>query len=610
MAEGTNVRTASDSASVSAHNKQDYAKMIARNMAARSAGEPKEPVYRMSQGVTDFGDYEDFDDDFDEQDSYDGYDGYGDSEPYEEDEEEYIPPARKKSSEETERKKRRKKAQAVRARIGVWASVLGVFALFIMGGVYIGGIKAYQGVFLDNTYINGVNVSGMSELDAYNKVRAKSVVPRTINITKKDGSVISIEPESLGYVDSVQDKITQYYSEQDHYKWISSKFKPTEFFIRSSFSYDKELLRSILKDKLTVGTVDKEPENAYIRRMDDGSYQIVSEVIGDSINPDKFDAVCDYIMQEIDAHNYDIHLGGLDIYKKPKIISSDLEDTCRQLNGVQGLEFTFDFFYATEKLTGDTIVNWVSYDEEAPLDGLEVDEDKVAVYVEWLSSKYDTFGKDREFRTTNRGVITIPQGQGCYGWWLDQEGMTDLIVDLIKGGSSQHDIEPIYYQNPYSGYLYTCNTEWLTPEKDFSDTYFEVDLSAQHMWYYEEGELKMESDIVSGYPNASRNTPAGVYKLWYKERGKTLTGTSDGYSYASYVEYWNNISTISIGFHDASWQNGIFGGTRYQSSTWGSHGCINLPTDKAKYIFDNCELGIPVFAYWSDGKSQDSKTAD
>ena len=108
----------------------------------------------------------------------------------------------------------------------------------------------------------------------------------------------------------------------------------------------------------------------------------------------------------------------------------------------------------------------------------------------------------------------------------------------------------------------------------------------------------MESDIVSGYPSKSRNTPGGVYKLWYKEKGKTLRGSADGQSYASYVDYWNNISTIGIGLHDASWQNGNFGGERYKSSTWGSHGCINMPFDKAKYVYEKIDMGTPVFMYW------------
>ena len=44
--------------------------------------------------------------------------------------------------------------------------------------------------------------------------------------------------------------------------------------------------------------------------------------------------------------------------------------------------------------------------------------------------------------------------------------------------------------------------------------------------------------------------------------------------------------------------NGNFGGERYKSSTWGSHGCINMPLDKAKYVYDKIDMGTPVFMYW------------
>lgn len=34
---------------------------------------------------------------------------------------------------------------------------------------------------------------------------------------------------------------------------------------------------------------------------------------------------------------------------------------------------------------------------------------------------------------------------------------------------------------------------------DIGNTYIEVDLSRQKMWYYVDGELYVETDIVSGY---------------------------------------------------------------------------------------------------------------
>ena len=43
-----------------------------------------------------------------------------------------------------------------------------------------------------------------------------------------------------------------------------------------------------------------------------------------------------------------------------------------------------------------------------------------------------------------------------------------------------------------------------------------------------------------------------------------------------------------IGFHDASWRS-KFSGTIYQYS--GSHGCINLPVDKAKLLYEKVYKG-------------------
>ena len=49
-----------------------------------------------------------------------------------------------------------------------------------------------------------------------------------------------------------------------------------------------------------------------------------------------------------------------------------------------------------------------------------------------------------------------------------------------------------------------------------------------------------------------------------------------------------------IGFHDATWRS-KFGGTIFQTS--GSHGCINLPSDQAKIIYETIDKGYPILLY-------------
>lgn len=76
---------------------------------------------------------------------------------------------------------------------------------------------------------------------------------------------------------------------------------------------------------------------------------------------------------------------------------------------------------------------------------------------------------------------------------------------------------------------------------DLGDTYIEVDLSEQHMYYYQNGSDIFESDFVSGNMSyADRQTHAGIFTLYYKKSPDVLRGTmkADGtYEYESEVQY-------------------------------------------------------------------------
>ena len=501
----------------------------------------------------------------------------------------------KKTSQQKKNKGRKKMSAGKTAGI-ICLTAVGIVVVAV-ASIYLVGLNTYKGVFLDNTYINNVNVSGKTEAEAYRLITSEDNKIDKIKITKLDGTDVNIKMSDIGHVDDTKARIAQYYSQQNHYGWIKSKFKNTEFNYESDFRYEKNKLEEQVKEKLIDAAGAKEPTDAYIAESDDDNgYVVVKETSGNKIDPAKSDVLYKYIEDKVNNGEFNIDISSVDCYQKAKITSDDLQKTCDKLNSLKNMELKFDFTYTKETLNGNSIMKWVTLADDG--ESFEVDRDKVMTYVEGLADKYDTFKKDRKFKTTKRGTITMPEGEGCYGWWIDQEKTCDMIVDAIKDGKSE-TTEPVYYVNPDSQYTYTCNPEWRTKDSDFSNTYIEVDLKNQHLWYYENGKLKMQSDIVSGYSGSQeRKTPAGVYKLWYKETGKTLVGASDGISYASYVDYWNYISTIGIGLHDASWQNGDFNKNKYKTSTWGSHGCINMPFEKAKYVYDNVHMNSPVFIYW------------
>jgi hypothetical protein len=153
-------------------------------------------------------------------------------------------------------------------------------------------------------------------------------------------------------------------------------------------------------------------------------------------------------------------------------------------------------------------------------------------------------------------------------------------------GKSQ-DREPVYSQTAAS---HTGN--------DYGDTYVEINLSAQHLFFYVDGELLIETDFVSGNASKGWSTPGGIYPLTYKERNATLRGTN----YATPVSYWMPFNG-NIGLHDSTWRS-TYGKNIYKTN--GSHGCINLPPSAAEVIYDNIEKGMPVICYYLDGTGYES----
>jgi erfK/ybiS/ycfS/ynhG family protein len=59
------------------------------------------------------------------------------------------------------------------------------------------------------------------------------------------------------------------------------------------------------------------------------------------------------------------------------------------------------------------------------------------------------------------------------------------------------------------------------------------------------------------------------------------------------VSYWMPFNG-NIGLHDATWRS-KFGGNIYVKN--GSHGCINLPKNKAAELFAKIQKGCPVVVH-------------
>lgn len=223
-------------------------------------------------------------------------------------------------------------------------------------------------------------------------------------------------------------------------------------------------------------------------------------------------------------------------------------------------------------LDGNTIHQWIS-----PTEDYEVylNPDAVNEWTDRLAAHYDSVGTARPFVTSYGESIEVSGGD--YGWIVDSGAEADYLCGVV-GNAVEEEREPIF-----------SRTAAVHGASDIGNTYVEVSISAQHVWYYKDGELIVSTDMVSGNPYAGNATDTGVYFLTYKERNATLVGED----YETPVDYWMPFNG-GQGLHDATWR-GVFGGSIYRGG--GSHGCVNLPYRAAAAIYETIQRGDPVVVY-------------
>lgn len=122
----------------------------------------------------------------------------------------------------------------------------------------------------------------------------------------------------------------------------------------------------------------------------------------------------------------------------------------------------------------------------------------------------------------------------------------------------------------------------------------EIDLTNQMVYAYNGSSCVLASQCVTGRVINGHATPAGNYRIYDKERNRTLRGyNEDGSKYASFVSFWMPFNG-GIGLHDATWRTNFNADVYYN---YGSHGCINMPYANAEALYNIVYVGMPVYVH-------------
>ena len=463
--------------------------------------------------------------------------------------------------------------------------ILIILMIFVIGCCVYAGISYYYSYhFFFGTTINGIDSSNKTAYEVEQEIAGKKD-NYTIQVRARMQDPQAITGKDIDYKYVSSGAVLQLLKTQKSWEWIGSLFETKNYMVQEETFFSREKLEEQVN---SLNCAKKEnqiaPENAYVSFVN-SEFTIVPETEGNELNTkEAYQMICRAI--DNDAAEVDLE-SDPKAYKKADVTkeSSELQNMVNTYKNLTKANITYTFGDETVTLDGNTIKNWLQFDEKGQL--LQNDEafrQHVVDYVAQLAADHDTVGTERQFQTTSGRTVYVYGS--AYGWKIDQDKEAAQLMQEIQSGT-QTTREPVYSMR--------ANAHGIN---DLGDTYIEVDLTEQYMWYYQNGNIIFQSEIVSGLPSdPDRKTPPGIFTLNSKSSPSVLRGemTANGtYSYEQPVTYWMPFNG-GIGFHDADWQT-AFGGSRYQS--YGSHGCVNMPVDQAGALFNMLSAGTPVVLHY------------
>lgn len=447
-----------------------------------------------------------------------------------------------------------------------------VIALII--AAYASGVYYFSSHFTPGTTVDSVDASNMTvdELAAELQKRADSY---TQHIVGGDGFDFTFTGKDVDLTFEGEAVATEALKRTVPYMWLPSLFTPQHMLIDKQLSFSEEKLTKILEEAVSAYNEHAEqPTNSKITYNEkDVVFETTQESVGTAIDASK---VVEPSKRAVDGLGEEVQLSD-DVLKQPSITSTneDLQAAIGKANAIldaSDIEVACDGSVIAY-IDRATLASWIVFDDnnEFKIDGVS----------NWVES--------------NQAIQDVGNArEDVYTYALDAQGTIDDIHRAIEQDlGSQAEVQRVVIETRPAA----------TPGSNERGRHIDINLSTQYVRFYDsDGSVIWESYCVTGGYDPDKGdmhyTPTGTYAIQAKETGRTLIGAdsdNDGEpDYESFVNYWMPFLNYDYGLHDATWRWDFGGDIR---SWWGSHGCVNLPYEKAEQLYNLVNVGDTVYIH-------------
>ena len=460
-----------------------------------------------------------------------------------------------------------------------FAIILCIILVSLMS-TYVGLAIYYHNAFAYGTWINNVYCTGRS-IQEVNEDLIKDFTYDGVTIYDKDGNSYVISADEINYQFDFVKALEIYRKQQNPWMWIDSLFYGDSTELMPVVSYNRQALEQRLTEIPVLAAADELSDEEHVLsivRTDQG-YELINERI-DVLQVDEAKSA---IITAIEESSTEVSLKDEGCYHDLPL-TAQMQDTLalwEQVERFQQCDIVYVMGDEQIPVDASVVCDWIELNEDGSFaidekGSLQLRENAIEEFIETLADEYDTVGVSRQFHATRGEIVTVEGG--IYGNQIDRDAEVEYLTDAFLN-NRQESHEPVYKQKA-----------WAQGKNDIGDTYIEVDMGEQMMYYYVDGVQEIATPIVTGNTSRRMGTPSGVNYVYLKQTNRILRGEG----YASHVDFWMPVKG-NIGIHDAAWRS-KYGGTIYQTN--GSHGCINTPRDAMVKLYESAEVGTPVVMFY------------
>ena len=242
-------------------------------------------------------------------------------------------------------------------------------------------------------------------------------------------------------------------------------------------------------------------------------------------------------------------------------------------------------------------VKWVEFltKDDGSLEDPSINSVKVADWVNALAAKTDVKPENRVDNVDSAGNVLTVAREGKKGLKTNNtEQITKDVVAAMSGGTPYEGLFHYDDVEPGSETKQVAEgTENLVYQAAEGEKWVDINLSDNSVTAYIGGKVAGGPFyMVPGAPETP--TIVGTFHVYLKYDVQTMRGeNADGTKYETEGVPWVTYFSGGYAMHGAPWRSS-FGWSGYG----GSHGCVNMPVDAAKFIYDWTDMGDTVVVHY------------